>query len=84
MNEETERPVGDVASLGLAHTLAIATLIEILVRDGFINVDEVTRAYSTLATKLRKTVGISPVGPHSLDKIVHLVRTSRGAIEGTA
>jgi hypothetical protein len=74
---DTNEPVGALGSLAMAHTLAMATLIDILVRDKVIEVGEITRAYSKLATDLRKNKKLGATGPASLERIVSLVRASR-------
>jgi hypothetical protein len=43
---DTDEPVGALGSLAMAHTMALATLIDILVRDNGIDVGEITKAYS--------------------------------------
>lgn len=50
----TLKAVGALGSLAIAHTMALATLIDKLVRDNVIDVGEITKAYSKLATDLRK------------------------------
>jgi hypothetical protein len=43
---DTDEPLGALGSLAMAHTMALATLIDILVRDNVIDVGEITKAYS--------------------------------------
>jgi hypothetical protein len=73
---DTDEPVGALGSLAMAHTMALATLIE-LVRDNVIDVGEITKAYSKLATDLRKDKRLGVTGPASLERIVSLVRATR-------
>lgn len=76
-SSDANEPVGALGSLATAHTLALATLIDILVRDKIIEVGEITRAYSKLARDLRKDKRLGVTGPASLERIVSLVRASR-------
>jgi hypothetical protein len=78
-DSQNDEPKGAVGSLAMAHTLALATLIDILVRDKVLDLSEITRAYSKLAADLRKNKKLGASGPLSLEKIVELLNTSRGA-----
>jgi hypothetical protein len=77
MSTTSDEPVGALGSLAMAHTMALATLIDILVREKVIDLGEITRAYAKLASDLRQNPKLGASGPASLDRIVSLVRASR-------
>jgi hypothetical protein len=70
-------PAGALGSLAMAHTLALATLIDILIREKIIDAGEITRAYAKLAKDLRKNKRLGVTGAKSLEQIVQMVRASR-------